>query len=611
MLRAPRRFTIGYILVLLGAFGVAVLAGWSALAGRMDRAAYDWLFRIHPPPARDAQSVVLAVDEETLSNYGGIRHLRVPLARTLERLAEAPPAVVAIDIILSDRADPGEDTALASAMRRVPNVILASDVIPGTTRWEEPLPEFRAVAAAVGHVHATPDPVSRALPLEVVAGRDRRWAMALEAARLRSGSAITESPSDVELGGTLIPARRDNGRSLYIRYREGIPVVAMARLLEDPAEARRLTGKVVFIGITALNASRDRLITPLDRKDGLMSGVEIHAQVFETIAGREFLRPAPLATIIGMALTFTLAAGLIFGLLTGYAAYGVAALMLTASHLTPHIAFKSGIVLPYLLPVWSAWFSVVAAASWQYFVVRRQLRKSESDRVRYQQAIHFVTHEMRSPLTAIQGSSELMGRYNLSDEKRKQMAQMINSESKRLARMIQTFLDIERLTDGRTEIKSEPFELVEVVDSCLDRARPLADRKQIRIERADIEPATLHGDRELMEYAVYNLLTNAVKYSPTETVVTVSGRVEGNSARLSVRDQGIGMDEKELKKIGTKFYRTKRAEASGEAGTGIGLSLVQQIVSHHNGRVEVVSEPGKGSCFTMVLPLTAAYSRTG
>ena len=75
--------------------------------------------------------------------------------------------------------------------------------------------------------------------------------------------------------------------------------------------------------------------------------------------------------------------------------------------------------------------------------------------------------------------------------------------------------------------------------------------------------------------------------------------------RLSVRDQGIGMDEKELRNIFQKFYRTKKAEASGEVGTGIGLSIVEQIVHHHGGRMEVTSTPGKGSCFTMVLPAAA------
>ena len=73
-----------------------------------------------------------------------------------------------------------------------------------------------------------------------------------------------------------------------------------------------------------------------------------------------------------------------------------------------------------------------------------------------------------------------------------------------------------------------------------------------------------------------------------------------------MRDQGIGMDAKDLKKIFQKFYRTQRAEHSGEVGTGIGLSIVEQIVSHHHGRMEVSSEPGQGSCFTMVLRTTVA-----
>jgi signal transduction histidine kinase len=113
--------------------------------------------------------------------------------------------------------------------------------------------------------------------------------------------------------------------------------------------------------------------------------------------------------------------------------------------------------------------------------------------------------------------------------------------------------------------------------------------------------AMVTGDRELMEYAFYNLLTNAVKYSPAETEIHVSAGLLDGELRLSVRDQGIGMDAQELKSIFKKFYRTKRAEASGEVGTGIGLSIVEQIVTHHHGRMEVASEPGKGSCFTIIV----------
>src|SRR6202011_6356678 len=191
----------------------------------------------------------------------------------------------------------------------------------------------------------------------------------------------------------------------------------------------------------------------------------------------------------------------------------------------PYICFTHGTVLRFTPPVFSAWLAVLAAASYQYFVVRRRMLAAEVDKSRYQQAMHFVTHEMRTPLTAIQGSSELIGRYNLSEEKRKQIADMINQESKRLARMIQTFLDVERLSDGQMELKREQFTMREIVEDCMARVNQIGERKNIRMVTEALD-GSLEGDRELMEYAVYNLLSNAVKYSPADTQITVACRLE-------------------------------------------------------------------------------------
>jgi two-component system sensor histidine kinase SenX3 len=155
------------------------------------------------------------------------------------------------------------------------------------------------------------------------------------------------------------------------------------------------------------------------------------------------------------------------------------------------------------------------------------------------------------------------------------------------------------------ELKREQFTAKDLVEACLARVRPLGERKNIRVSTGELY-GNLEGDRELMEYALYNLMTNAVKYSGPGTEVTVACRAQGDRVRLSVQDQGIGMDAKELRQIFQKFYRTKRAEASGEKGTGIGLSIVEQIVHHHGGKMEVTSQPGQGSCFTVVLP---AHSR--
>lgn len=602
MRRTPRLL---YAALLATVFLAAVAAGWTTLAAQLDSDVYDFLFRLDqrvPPPA---SSVIYGIDEPTLRQGGGLAGLRGILADGLDKLAPCLPSVVALDIVLADEtADSAANQRLARALGRLPYVVLASNLT--RTGWENPRPEFPR--NAVGHVHSDPDPydnVVRQIPLEKVSGRERHWALALETFRGKfPGAVIEEYPRGLTIGGVRLPAAREAARPMLVRFRPAVSPVPEVSFAELAAKSNctPFFEKAVFVGITAQSAAQDRHSTPLSFGQ-TMVGVAINANAYETLAQRWFLRPAGNLETVGLALGLTLLAGAIFYFLSGWKAYVSAAALLVAAHVFTWGAFRAGMVFPYTTPLASVWLGTAATASFQYFVTRRQLRKAEAERTRYQQAIHFVAHEMRSPLTAIQGSSELMGRYKLPEEKRSQMAQMIHSESQRLARMIQTFLDVERLSEGQMELAREPFAMGEVVRASMERAQPLAERKRMAMTLEALEECTLRGDRELMEYAVYNLLTNAVKYSPAGTRVTVRAARAGAWLRLEVRDEGIGMDEKEARRIFTRFYRTRKAEQSGEAGTGIGLSIVQQIVAHHGGRIEVQSTPGAGSCFTMVLPV--------
>jgi signal transduction histidine kinase len=596
--------TLGYVAVLAAALTVAIISSWTAVASQIDKYAYDWMFRLHPPSGSASHSIILAIDDATFNSMGGVGGYRGMWAKAFELVKRANPKAVALDVVLADPwADPAEDQRLEESMQGVKNLVLAAHLANG--RWEDPLPLFRQHAAALGHDRAdelSSDGVTREIPLEEHSGMERHWALALEAFRLARGGTILESPDDLEIGGELIPAPRtaSANRPLRVLYTpDPIPEISLKDLADHPDLAARFNGQVVFVGVTSISATYDRVATPYGQ--GRIPGVEVHAQLFETLERGQFLTDASDLAVLAFSVAAGVLAGLIFAFLAGWPAYLSAGALLVAAHFMPFVAFRQGIVFPYFAPLASAWLTCAAAASYQHFVVRRQLGKAESDRQRYQQAIHFVTHEMRTPLTAIQGSSELMGRYKLSEEKSKQIADMINQESKRLARMIQTFLDVERLSDGQLELKREAFPARQLVEVCIQRARPLAERKEISIKTEQLDGA-LEGDRELMEYVVYNLLTNAVKYSNSSTQITVACRVDGGRLRLSVQDQGIGMDAKELRQIFRKFYRTKRAEASGEAGTGIGLSIVEQIVHHHGGKMEVTSQPGQGSCFTVVLP---------
>src|SRR5579871_513522 len=614
--------TASYVGLLAGAFLIAVIGSW-ALGPTLNNAAYDLMFRLYQPPPWQTQSVLLAVDENSLSAIpGGMHGIRKPLAEALRLLAPAKPKAVAVDIVLADQSeDAAVDRSLADALCATPNMVLSSELILDGRKWENPRPEFANCAKKVGHVHAQPDPGdsrTRAIPLLKRSGHDQRFALSLWAFALSRNAEILQASHsyDLQVGATTIPVESspwiarnvgiDNeDRLMRVRFLPGnmnpIGRVSLIDLIQHPERAHAFAGKVVFVGVTAPTEVRDRLLTPTS-PDVYVTGIEINAEAFETMAQGLFISEVSDLWVVLFSLILAVAAGLAFRYLPGWSAYAAAVAIVASAQLVPYLAFRHRLVFPLAMPASVAVLTTMAAAGYYHLVVRRNWLVEQSARERYQQAMHFVTHEMRTPLATIQGSSELLSRYTLNEEKRKQFAITINSESKRVARMIEIFLNVERLSAGQMQLKREPIPVKQMMEICVERVRVLADRKHITISFVPVsEDLQLTGDRELMEYACYNLLTNAVKYSPQRTQVTVTGWKNNGHIHLAVKDQGIGMDPKEVKKIFQKFYRTKKAEESGEAGTGIGLSIVQQIVEQHGGAIEVVSQPGAGSCFTLVL----------
>jgi signal transduction histidine kinase len=599
-----------YCALLAGSLLLGLGINESGLGRQLDDNVYDFFFRHYQPKPWTTSSILLTIDEATLHTYG-VGHVRKALAAGLDLIRDARPRAVADDIILAEGGE--DDGPLEAAFAATRNLVLPCQL--SGQKWEDPIPRFKRYAAAVGQVHVEPagDAISRDVRLYKLVGDkntgDHRWTLALEAYRLSRGVDIVESPTDLQVGDVIIPAtntREDQGYRMRIRYvpasMDPIPRVSVTELQADPSKARYFSGKVVFVGVSDQTASRDRWMTPLSDSTP-MAGIEMNANIYETIANRLFLTDASIEVYFFAAVLMVTAAGLVWRFTGGIVAPVLSVALLALAHVFPYWLFTRSMVFPYVAAVLPAWFAIIAGASWQYFYVRRRLGHSEAEKTRYQEAIHFVTHEMRTPLTAIQGSSELINRYPAMPEaKRKQINDLIVSESHRLGRMIEVFLNVERLSAGDMQLKHDEFPLIDLVDGCVGRARPLAEHKQITVAVEALPYEDICGDRELMEYAFYNLLTNAIKYSPSQTQVRVFGSRENGQLRISVEDQGIGMDQKEVRRIFEKFYRTRRAEQSGEVGTGIGLSIVEQIVTQHGGSIDVVSSPGKGSCFTLVLP---------
>jgi signal transduction histidine kinase/CHASE2 domain-containing sensor protein len=217
--------------------------------------------------------------------------------------------------------------------------------------------------------------------------------------------------------------------------------------------------------------------------------------------------------------------------------------------------------------------------------------------------ISLVSHEMRTPLTAIQGMTELLAAYDVEPGRRREMNLAINDEVKRLTRMISGYLDITRLESGATAMRLSPLRAESLLERILILLEPVAAQRQIRMVSnfpADLPPFL--ADADLLSRAVENLVSNAIKYSPDGTAVTLSARAEEEYVAIEVADHGYGIPAADLERVFEKFYRVPRVQDAGVPGTGLGLALVREIAELHHGSVSLRSEVNQGSTFTLRIP---------
>jgi signal transduction histidine kinase len=219
--------------------------------------------------------------------------------------------------------------------------------------------------------------------------------------------------------------------------------------------------------------------------------------------------------------------------------------------------------------------------------------------------VSIVSHEFRTPLTGIQGFSEIMQGEDLTMEEMREYAGDINKDAHRLNRMITEMLDLDKMESGRMLIHREPVDLNAIVSDVVDRVRPNAPQHPVSL-RLDPSIGEMSGDRDKLTQVMANLLNNAVKYSPNGGEIVVTTRVEGNAAHVAVRDHGIGIAEAALETIFERYGRVESLATRHIQGTGLGLPIVRQIVQLHGGTVWAESTVGEGSVFHVRLPRGAA-----
>jgi len=238
-------------------------------------------------------------------------------------------------------------------------------------------------------------------------------------------------------------------------------------------------------------------------------------------------------------------------------------------------------------------------------IFRDITKEKEIDRMKTE-LVSMVAHELRSPLTSIAGFSELLLDEGVTQEQSREYAEIILKESNRLGDLINKFLDISRIESGKSQVHKTPVQMAHVVESVLEMNMYLAERKGMKVNlNIPDDLATVWVDREMMGEVILNLFSNAVKYSPDGKSITIEVEDKDDEQLVSVIDQGHGIPEKALTKIFEKFYRVTDNEQIQEvSGSGLGLSLVKEIVELHNGSIWVESKLGEGSTFTFSIPKT-------
>jgi signal transduction histidine kinase len=251
-------------------------------------------------------------------------------------------------------------------------------------------------------------------------------------------------------------------------------------------------------------------------------------------------------------------------------------------------------------------FVVVLMLFGAILIARDISRETETTRLKTE-FVHHVSHELKTPLTLIRLYGETLQRKeNLSNQEQKEAYEIITKESERLSHLINNVLDFSRIEMGKKEFDFKKGNLAEVIRETLESYRYHLEKKGFLIQKdiTDDLPEMMF-DAEGIASVLINLLSNAIKFSPTTKEVSIKLFKQDYHAVLQVEDQGIGISSKEISRVFEKFYRSRDVNAADAKGSGLGLTLVKHITEAHGGQIKVHSEPGQGSTFTIILPISS------
>jgi CheY-like chemotaxis protein/nitrogen-specific signal transduction histidine kinase len=222
-----------------------------------------------------------------------------------------------------------------------------------------------------------------------------------------------------------------------------------------------------------------------------------------------------------------------------------------------------------------------------------------------------LSHELRTPLTPILGWTQLLRNRSSDPSAVQRGLDVIEHNARAQAKLIDDLLDLSRIVTGKMQVKMQSTEVQQIIHAAVDAVQPAADGKGVRIEIEDERPIQLTADPDRIQQVLWNLLTNAIRFTPSGGLISVSAEQGANEVRLVVRDTGEGIEPDFLPQVFDRFSQADSTNVRTHGGLGIGLAIVRYIVELHGGSVGVESlGKGYGATFTVTLPMKIAEART-
>ncbi|MEW8969924.1 MAG: ATP-binding protein [Mesobacillus sp.] len=240
------------------------------------------------------------------------------------------------------------------------------------------------------------------------------------------------------------------------------------------------------------------------------------------------------------------------------------------------------------------------------FVHRNITKEFEVDRIK-SEFVSTVSHELRTPLASILGFTELMLNRELKLDRQKKYLSTIHNEAGRLTDLINDFLDIQRMESGKQEYEKKQLAMLPIIKKVIELQKVHSEKHELSLEFLGGRDSVI-GDAGKLEQALTNLIHNAIKYSPEGGKVGVIVFEKDSLVKIEVQDEGLGIPPEALDRLFEKFYRVDNSDRRSIGGTGLGLAIVKEIIHDHGGDISVKSQFGKGSTFTISLPVSESQT---